>query len=362
MPITKDYLIYCVLLMLIPFYGIENFYIISKFILLPLSFFLIVENIKNNFGEYLLSLLLLLLIMTAIIPKLPIGFFDSLLDVLILFNFSKLNRNINIYKLTFLKNLSLLIVLILFFRMFNYADSTDILNYRFSLGNLDPNLTAILFFLLYVLMIKIKFRIGAILVLFSFFLTLSRNFLLGVTAIHILNYLSKKNIYQIFFKKIPPLFSIVSFNIILILLIFYTTYLLDIDSSVIRTAETGSIDRVTNFNDLSNYGRFLIIFKAVESLYYNPESFLFGVEWSDFSSSPHNTIINLLIYKGFFFTIIILNYVIKTFKNLYLNNYSILIAYIFMSLFLHSLFNSIYISLLFIFLSTNFNNSRHETN
>lgn len=362
MPITKDYLFYCLLLMLIPFYGLDNFYTISKFLLLGLSFFLIIENIKNNFGEYLFSLLLLLLLLTVIIPKLPIGFFDGLFDVLILFNFSKLKRSINIHKLTFLKYFSLLIVLILFLRMFITAGSTNILNNRFFLGNLDPNLSAVLFFLLYVFMLKIKYRLGTVIVLFSFFLTLSRNFLLGVIVIHILNYFSKKKFYYKFLKYMTPTYSILFLNIILILLIFYTTYLFDIDSSIIRPTETGSIDRVTNFNDLSNYGRFLIIFKAVESISIYPESFLFGIDKVNFMSSPHNTIINLLIYKGFFFTIIILIFVIKTLKTFYLNNHAIIIAYIFMSLFIHSLFNTIYISLLFVFLSTNFNNSRLEIN
>lgn len=362
MLITKDYLLYCFLLMMIPFYGLDGYYIISKFLLLALSFFLITENIKNNLSEYLLSLLVLLLVLSVIIPRLPIGFFDGLLDVLILFNFSKLKRNINIYKLTFLKRFSLFIVLVLFFRMFNGSDSIDILNTRFFLDNLDPNLSAILFFLLYVFMLKIKYRLGAIVVFCSFFLTLSRNFLLGVIIIHLFNYFSANNLFYNFSKKITPFYSIFFLNIILVLLILYTTYLFNVDPNIVRAAETGSIDRVTNFYDLSNYGRFLIVYKAVESILVNPEVYLFGVEKNYFMSSPHNTLINLLIYKGFFFTIIILTFIIKTFKKLYLNNYTYIIAYIFMSLFLHSLFNTIYISLLLIFLLTNFNNTRNEIN
>jgi len=361
MLITKDYLFLCVLLLFIPFYGLDNYYIIIKFLLLILSFFLIRVNIKNNFRKYLLSLLVLLTLAIAISSKLPTGFIDGLLDIIILFNFSKLKRIIISSKLTFLKHFSLLIVSIIFLRMFMNADSINILNNRFEINGLDPNLSAVLFFLLYIFMVKIKYKFGAVVVLLSFFLTLSRNFLLGVIVFHSINYLSKNYFFYKYLKKITPIYFMFLLNLFLFLIVFYTTYLFDIDSnSVDAIAETDSLDRVSSLNDGSNFGRFLIIYRAIENVYMHPESFLFGLEKRDFNSSPHNTIINLVIYKGFFFTIIVLNFVIKTFKNLFLSNESIIIAFIIMSLFLHSMFNTIYISLLFVFLSTNFNYTRHE--
>lgn len=219
----------------------------------------------------------------------------------------------------------------------------------------DPNFSAYIMLLFFMFSWKNRYLIGVILSIVCNFIFLSRAGFLGL-LIFILIGLGETKIANIFLKKVKSLFPkrIPILPIVLILnfsLIVYSISYVENKSldDVSANTERQNLSRLSNVEDQSNYARWLGNKQITEFLMENQQVFLFGVQEKDIVKlkklkAAHNSFLHNILFFGIFYSLIYfigLGMIIRRVYKPY--NLKYLLSAIFFALFLHSLFNGVYL-------------------
>lgn len=218
---------------------------------------------------------------------------------------------------------------------------------RLNLSVEDPNFSGFLILILFFISIKTRTLPGIIFCFFCLFLIESRNFLLAITLFTILIF--TKDRFHSFYKKIfTPFNLIVTGNALLFLFSFYWI------SNFIPDVQRIDLTEF-NFNDNSNFYRFLWNVEAVLISIENESILLFG--GGEFGvkpmpiKPPHSSFFQYLLFLGLPFTMISIAGIIYLIKlTNFRANLHYLIPAIFYSYFLHSLYYMSYFTLIIIVL------------
>lgn len=215
---------------------------------------------------------------------------------------------------------------------------------RIGLGT-DPNFSGLIVLLLFFFLRIIRSKLSLIPVIIAIFLFQSRVLLLSILIYFAIQHLSNTTFNKWLFKIISPFWMILISNILVFTLSFFL-----ITHVTFQKKETSSItDRISNIADQSNFGR------LTSNLFWT-EKVLSGkyllksenLEKNNFDTTsvilPHNSLLNLVISSTTIFGIIYLLYISFLLKPLLnISNLKYFYSFLFYTLFLHGLFNSIYL-------------------
>lgn len=235
-------------------------------------------------------------------------------------------------------------------QIFYYSKTYIIEDGRTGFGT-DPNFSGLLILLFFFYFRKINSYIVFIPIIIAIFFFQSRTLFLSIILFLSLEFLSKTTLNKFLYKILNPFRVIILSNIVIVL---FSAII--IAGFAFQKNETSSItDRMFNFTDRSNSGRLTAnVFWSSKVIF---GEYLFkseNLEEKNFDTDtmimPHNSLLNLLISSSTIFGIIYLLYISYLLKPLInAGNIEYFYSFLFFSLFLHGLFNSIY---LFPFLMT----------
>lgn len=296
---------------------------------------------KNQLGKKSIILLTIILLITIFT-----GTFKNLLNLYYIFLFQlmileykdgiKFNKNNRI--LLFIGCFSLIAQLIYYSRTYILEDG------RIGLGT-DPNFSGLIILLYFFYVRKLNSIIALIPVIIAIVFFQSRTLFISILLFYALEYFSKTVINRFLYKILNPfiiiLFSNIFFLLLSSILISFVTF---------QKKETSSIaGRVLNITDNSNAGRlaanifwgtkvltgeYLIKSENLEEQKYDSRSIIM----------PHNSLLNLLISSTTIFGILYLlytSYILKPLLNR--SNIQYFYSFLFYSIFLHGLFDSIFL-------------------
>lgn len=302
-------------------------------------FFLLNKKIALRTIIYCLVLLLL---------NVLLGNWGNLLNIYYLFLYDLIITAKNIdYRIP--KNFKIILfcsVISIFFQIFYYQlyDSSN--DGRSGLGT-DPNFSGIIVLFLFFILKKYNSKIAYLPIILGILFFQSRALLFGLLIFWGTNNLFGDHFKNWIIIKLKPLSLILIANtLVFIMSIFMVN---GIKFSANETNTTSVVDRIVNINDQSNAGRlsanvfwlsrvisgdYTLKFENLEEKKYN----------TDVVIMPHNSLLNLIISSSLIFSIIYLYYFNSLAKYTYTScNLPYYLSYIFYSLFLHGLFNNIFL-------------------
>jgi len=310
---------------------------ISVFSLIP---FLILFK-KKTIGKKSLLFLTILLSLTLIS-----GTFQNSINLYYLFLFQLLIYEYKEGILFDRRNKILLFIgcISIIAQIFYYSKTYILENGRTGFGT-DPNFSGLLVLLFFFYARKIKNKVAFVTVIIAIYFFQSRALFISITLFLILEFFSQTGINRFLYKILNPFWVIIISNI----LVFLFSAIL-IAGYTFQKSESASIsDRMLNIADKSNSGRLRA------NLFWASKVFMGkylikseNLEEKNFDTDkiimPHNSLLNLLISSTTIFGIIYLLYISHLLKPL-LNpsNIKYFYSFLFYSLFLHGLFNAIYL-------------------
>ena len=230
-------------------------------------------------------------------------------------------------------------------------------------GNNDKNFTAVSVLLFLCFCSKSKYNLGVLISIIIGIMLGSRLFILAIILFYVIKIILKYSDKLDFLKKIidyvlnwrtKEIFFIIIFSSILMIAIsYYMVFSVPLKSI--------SQDR-TSFNDRSNAIRVRANVYAIETICKNPNFIFYGYDDNikevlgveDIKTStkyrnfrlvqPHNFVLNLILRYGIILSIIYILIISKILSKLWnKENLPILITYIFMNMFMHSLLTRYYL-------------------
>lgn len=327
--------------------------LITIFSLIPFIILLIKIKLDNK-----LIVFLFLLFSFALLSK----NFQNILNVYYLFLFQLLVQkykdgisfDIRNRKLIYIGGLSLTLQLLYYSKTYILEDG------RTGLGT-DPNFSGLIILLFFYFSRKLNAYILLIPIIIAIIVLQSRTLLISILIFLTIEYLSNTNFVKYICKVFNPFVIIILVNILFFL---FSAFLISVVS--FKQNETSNISgRILNITDKSNAGRLAAnVFwsaKVINGDYLFKSEDLEEKEY-DIKAiiMPHNSLLNLLISSTSLFGFVYLLYFSFLIKPLIkVSNMSYFLSYLFYTLFLHGLFNSIY---LFPFLITFLLNPIKNTN
>ena len=321
-----------------------------SFVFLSLFVKMFYDKIKVDIFPFIL-----LLLMIFILQIYRCRFdFDDIIKVVMLAPFLLLNR-IETKSLPYKKSLGILLFLLyVIYGLFMHNEKFGLrLNYSSS----DPNMSAIIVLIAFMFASKVNSKFLEVGFSVLGFLTQSRNFMLAIFVFYLVRFLKRSKLFYVLFGKIRIIPFYVVLNIVFTL--FVSFFILSMDEASGRDT--------FSFNDGSNRLRFLY---ALEGLDYVDDVIVDGAGYAywpvskdgtglaEVSGRVHNSLIDLIIIKGVFYSLIYLMIFSCYFKYKYVYyNYEYIFSYLVASFFVGELlFSTVYVCSWLFVLSLSSNN------
>lgn len=191
--------------------------------------------------------------------------------------------------------------------IYRFFDGRPVLSY------IDPNYSSYYIFCLFLFAWLSGYKKISILLIFCGFMTLSRNYFLAVIIFLLFNNLKVLKSFILYFNYTHILF------IGYLFLLLFSLWFLSIFSDDVRIANNSTEKDITVVVDQSNLDRFAANILFIDDLYHNVKKYMWGINLDDytnkvFRNSPHNSLLQLVLNYGIFFTVfyfLIFSYILK---------------------------------------------------
>ena len=313
--------------LLVVILGSDYFRFISCFF----AFFSLLINVSYNKMKVNIYPFVLLLLMIFVLQMYRCRFdFDDIAKVVMLAPFLLLNR-VETKSLPYKKSLG--VFLFILYVIYGFMMHNEKLGLRLNYSSSDPNMSAIIVLIAFMFASKVNSRFLEVFFAILGLLTQSRNFMLAIFVFYLVKFLKKNNLCCFLLRKIKIIPFYVVLNITFTL--FISFFILSMDKASGR--DTFSL------NDGSNRLRFLY---ALEGLDYVDDVIVDGAGYAywpvskdgtglaEVSGRVHNSLIDLIIIKGVFYSLIYLILFSYYFKYKYVYyNYEYVFSYFVASFF-----------------------------